>query len=137
MKKVRWIILIILLVIWLWVWWFYAYKFFTRSECQDQIDECCSRVKSFYIWGWMMITPRAGWRTNIDEMCDEKCSKDCSRYTEERWYFKDKEKQQEYYDNRVIECEKKYNECMENTHGFTRFWCYVCDRYWQTMLHIN
>ena len=137
MKKIRLIILIILFVIWLWAWWFYAYKFFTRSECQDQIDECCSKVYSVYAWGWMIITDRGNWRTNIDDMCDEKCPKDCSRYTEERWYFKDKKKQQEYYDSRVKECEKKYDECMENATWTNIVLCLKCDRFWQPRFQWN
>ena len=137
MKKIRWIILIILLVIWLWVWWFYAYKFFTKSECQDSIDECCKRVKSFYAWGWMMVVHTGRWRTNMDDKCDERCTTDCSQYTEERWYFKDKKKQQEYYDNAVKECEKEYDECIENATWLATLKCYECDRFWQSRVYWN
>ena len=137
MKKVLWIILIILLVIWFWVWWFYAYKFFTRSECQDQIDECCHHVKSFYAWGWMMVVPTGNWRTNMDDKCDDLCPKDCSQYTEERWYFKDDEKQQEYYDNAVKECEKEYEECLKTVTWYAAIRCHECDRFWQPIHYWN
>ena len=65
------------------------------------------------------------------------CPKDCSRYTEERWYFKDKKKQQEYYDNAVKECEKEYEECIKTVTWYAEIKCLECDRFWQPRFQWN
>ena len=78
----------------------------------------------------MMIITHKDWTTNIDDKCNKACPKDCSRYTEERWYFRDEQKKQEYYNNKVKECRKKYEECLENTER-SFFDCHKCDKYWQ------
>jgi hypothetical protein len=152
MKKKRWIILIIIvIIIWAWATYFLCikeswefktesvYQDFTdeshkqakspESECQEFIDECCKQVKSFY--AWMIIYYTSKWRTNMDDECDAECPKDCTRYTEERWYFKDKKKQQEFYANEVEECKKKYKECKMRSTSFFSEPCYECDEYWQ------
>jgi len=138
MKKKRWLIVIIVVIIaWIWTAYFYikqSWESKTESECQDFIDECCKQVKSFHAWGWMMVYPTDKWRTNMDDKCDEACPKDCSRYTEENWYFKDEQRKQDYYDNKVKECEKKYEECLQN---WQRRQCHECDKYWQPIYHWN
>ena len=144
MKKKWWINLIIVLAVvalCLWATYFLHIKQDWKhetvvSECQDFIDECCKRVWSFRAWGWHVIFTYEDWRTNIDDRCDEACPKDCSRYTEKRWYFEDKEKQQEYYDNKVKECNKEYNECTRKSDRV--FWeCHTCDEYWQARYYWN
>ena len=141
MKKKWWIILIIVLAVALCLWTTYFLHIKqdlegkTVSECQDFIDECCKRVWSYRAWGWMVILTYEDWRTSMDDECDKACPKDCSRYTEKRWYFKDEEKQQEYYDNKVEECNKEYNKCIEKWGSF--FSCHECDEYWQPRYYWN
>jgi len=128
MKKNRRIILIIIIIItWIWATYFLYIKepWETKAEsgCQDFIDECYKKNFEYWAWGWLMFDVYPDWSTSLDEKAN--CPQDCSRYTEERWYFKDKEKQQEYYNNAVKECEEEYKECIQN-------WdCGWCDKYWQ------
>ena len=129
MKKVRWIILIILLVIWLWIWWFYAYKFFTKADCQEFIDECYSRAVS-EAWGRMVLY----------EAVMRICPKDCSRYTEERWYFKDEDKKEAYLSKKVKGCEEKVEECLnkyEPNSLDSKMECPTCDEYWNEIYLYN
>lgn len=138
MKKKRRIIIIVALLVWTCAACFLFYKQAWESECQDFIDECCNHEWSFRAWGWMMVVEHSNWKTNIDDKCDEACPRDCSRYTEERWYFKDKQRQQEYYDNKVKKCEEEYEECKKNSTGFSEiFKCHECDKYWQPRYHWN
>lgn len=137
---IRWIILIIVaIIVWLWAAYIFyvnpTWKSETKLECQDFFDECCDKMWSFKINGWMMFY----WRRNIDDKrngCYEFCPTDCSQYTEERWYFKDEQKKQEYYDNKVKECKKEYEECLQNG-GESRSECYECDKYWQKLYSWN
>ena len=69
------------------------------------------------------------WTTSLDYKAN--CPEDCSRYTEKRWYFKDKKRQQEYYDNKVKECEKEYKKCIGEAGRSIPFDCHTCDKYWQ------
>ena len=144
MKKKWWIILIIVtILIWIWVAYFICirqtWKIETKSECQDFINECCKKEWSFRAWGWYAVYDTSRGRTNIDDKCDEVCPKDCSRYTEEHWYFNDEEKQQEYYDKKIEECNKKYEECIKKEYGNLGgiLKCHKCDKYWQPRYQWN
>ena len=128
MKKKRWIILIVVIIVWIWTACFLFYKQ-SKSECQDFIDECYKKNFEFYAWGWHIYAVYPDWSTSLDEKAN--CPQDCSRYTEERWYFKDKKKQQEYYNNKIKECEKKYEECMQQNKDGRRVDCQKCNKYWQ------
>lgn len=124
MKKKRWIILIIIvIIIWAWTTCFLFYKQPWELSCQDFIDECYQKNFEFYAWGWHMYIEYSDWSTSLDYKAN--CPQDCSRYTEERWYFKNKKRQKKYYNNKVKECEKKYEECSGRD---CPIWC---DKYWQ------
>lgn len=139
MTKKRWIILIIVtILIWVWTTYFICirqtWKIETKSECQDFIDECYKKNFEFYAWGWQMFEVYPDWSTSLDDKAN--CPQDCSRYTEKRWYFNDKERQQEYYNEQVTKCKKEYNECMRKPNK--RFWeCHECDEYWQPRYQWN
>ena len=139
MTKKRWIILIIVtILIWVWTTYFICirqtWKIETKSECQDFIDECYKKNFEFYAWGWHVFEVYPDWSTSLDDKAS--CPQDCSRYTEKRWYFKDKERQQEYYNEQVTKCKKEYNECMRKPNK--RFWeCHECDEYWQPRYQWN
>ena len=139
MTKKRWIILIIVtILIWVWTTYFICirqtWKIETKSECQDFIDECYKKNFEFYAWGWHVFEVYPDWSTSLDDKAN--CPQDCSRYTEKRWYFKDKERQQEYYNEQVTKCKKEYNECMRKPNK--RFWeCHECDEYWQPRYQWN
>lgn len=139
MTKKRWIILIIVtILIWVWTTHFICirqtWKIETKSECQDFIDECYKKNFEFYAWGWHVFEVYPDWSTSLDDKAN--CPQDCSRYTEKRWYFNDKERQQEYYDEQVTKCKKEYNECMRKPNR--RFWeCHECDKYWQPRYQWN
>ena len=135
-------------MVWAWVTFFLFYKQNWESEyqnqtsetvCQDFIKECCNKKWSYLAWGWMMVyETHDDWRTNIDDECEKACPKDCNRYTEERWYFKDKEKQKEYYNNKVAECKKEYEECLQNTTWLQQFEeCHDCNKYWDPIYYRN
>ena len=136
MKKKRLIILITVVIItWIWTTYFFCIKqqwqSKTESECQNFIDECCKRKKSYLVWGWMMVfETHDDWRTNIDDECENACPNDCNRYTEERWYFKDKKRQKKYYESKVKECKNECEECVKNSNGY-KYECHECDKYWQ------
>ena len=128
MKKKQWIILIIIVIIaWIWATYFLYIKQSWQSKtefgCQDFIHECYKKNFEFYAWGWHMYVTYPDWSTSLDKKAN--CPEDCSRYTEEHWYFKDKKKQEKYYDKAVKECEEKYKECIQDGD------CRWCDRYWQ------
>ena len=105
----------------------------TQSECQDFIDECYKKNFEFWAWEWHVYFTYPDWSTSLDDKAN--CPEDCSRYTEKRWYFKDKQKQQEYYDNKVKECNKEYNKCIEKWGSI--FSCHTCDEYWQPIYQWN
>lgn len=142
MKKKRLIILIIVtILIWIWAAYFIyirqTWKIETKSECQDFIDECYKKNFEFYAWGWHAFEVYPDWSTSLDDKAN--CPQDCSRYTEKRWYFNDKEKQQEYYDKKIEECNKKYEECIKKEYGSLGgiLNCHKCDKYWQPRYQWN
>ena len=123
MKKKRWITLIIvILIVWAWTTYFLFYK---QQTCQDFIDECYKQNFEFYAWGWHIYTVYPDWSSSSDFKA--KCPQDCSRYTEEHWYFKNKIRQKIYFYNKVKECKKQYEKCIQD-----KTWrCHECDKYWQ------
>ena len=137
MKKKRWIILIIIVItVWIWTTFFLFYKQSWKSRCQDFIDECYKRNFEFWARGWHAFNVYSDWSTTLDDKAD--CPQKCSRYTEERWYFKDKEKQKEYYNNKVAECKKEYEECLLNTTWLQQFEeCHDCNKYWDPIYYWN
>ena len=133
MKKKRWIILIfVIIIIWAWTTYFLfikePWKSKTKSECQDFIDECYKQNFEFFAWGWHAFIVYPDWSTSLDYKAN--CPQDCSRYTEERWYFKDKVKQKEYYDNKIKECKKEYEKCLKDTTWLKALRCHDCNKYW-------
>ena len=146
MKKKRWITLIILIIIvWIWTTYFLYIKELWKSEkefgCQNFIDECYKKNFEFWAWGWHMFELYPDWSTSLDDMAN--CPQDCSRYTEERWYFKNEKRQEEYYKDKVEECEKEYEKCkkeyenclQKTTWSQKEFECYYecheCNKYWE------
>ena len=133
MKKKRWITLIILITI---VWTWATYFLFFKQTCQDFIDECYKKNYEFWVRGWHIVKLYSDWNTSVDDKAN--CPQNCSRYTEERWYFKDKEKQKEYYNNKVAECKKEYEECLQNTTWLQQFEeCHDCNKYWDPIYYRN
>ncbi len=126
MKKKRWITLIVVFII---IWTWAIYFLFFKKTCQDFIDECYKKNFEFYAWGWHMYKVYPDWSTSLDEKAN--CPEDCSRYTEERWYFKDKKNQQEYYNNEIKKCENEYEECTKNQNKNSIYECHECNKYWQ------
>ena len=125
MKKKRWITLIVLIII---VWTWTTYFLFFKQTCQDFIDECYKQNFEFYAWGWHIYIVYPDWSTSLDYEAD--CPQDCSRYTEERWYFKNKIRQKIYYHNKVKKCKKEYKKCMQDK-TWWRFGCHECNKYWE------
>lgn len=133
MKKKQLIIILIIVTVLILTWTAYflyvkqPWKFETNSECQDFIDECYKQNFEFWAWGWHAYEVYPDWSTSLDYKAN--CPQDCSRYTEKRWYFKDKEKQKKYYENKVNECKKEYEKCLQNANWW-RFECHECNEYW-------
>ena len=126
MNKKRWISLIIaIIIIWAWVTYF---LFYWQQTCQDFIDECYKENFEFYAWGWHMFEVYPDWSTSLDYKAN--CPKDCSRYTEERWYYKNKIRQKIYYYNKVKECKKEYEKCLKDTTWLKALRCHDCNKYW-------
>ena len=131
MRKRRWIFLtIVIIIICGWATYFLFYK---QQTCQDFIDECYKQNFEFYAWGWHMYIIYPDWSTSLDYKAN--CPQDCSRYTEERWYFKNKIRQKIYYYNKVKKCEKEYEECLQNWQW--RFGCHKCNKYWDPIYEWN
>jgi hypothetical protein len=51
------------------------------------------------------------------------CPDDCLWYTEERWYFIDKNKQDKYFENKIKECERELKKSRKENKSYPREYC--------------
>ena len=72
-------------------------------------------------------------RANNNPFKEYYCPNNFFWYTEERWYFVDKYKQDEYFKNKVKECWDEIIECREeNKKKGTHTHCAIsCNKYWE------
>ena len=122
----KWRILIV--IIWVILFWICIYyccvnTYYNTEWCDDFKRECRIRAAWNYDWSIWMIE-------DINAFYDSYCPDECSQYTEELWYFKDKEEQAKYYREQVKKCEEYIIECRERNSSNPQVCPDVCDERW-------
>ena len=130
-----WLVIVLLLI----YWWLYRYKFnnvwclwtneWCTPICERFVNDC--REKEIYNeYKWLVIYSEAD-----DWSLNKKCPNICLLYTESRWYFIDKQKQEKYREQKKNECEAKLEQLRkEDPHNIPKE---ICNKNWVLYTPIN
>ena len=110
-----------------------------EDVCNRFKNDCIKRVRSDLWWGGRVVMA-----DDYFKLSKSKCPDDCLRYTEERWYFADENKQKEYFDSKIKECEElikrlcKKNKDVVEQNFFNSVPClYYCNEYWEMEVSLD
>ncbi len=142
LKSLKWIWICVGCLIWFYIIYsialheFYLYKFHNDKQrhgdvCERFRNDCFERVRASLTRGGRFVSTKG-----YDELPKLRCPDDCLWYTEERWYFIDKNKQAKYFENKIKECERELKKCRKENKYFEWCWEY-CDKYGERVMFIN